>query len=369
MEALLRARGLRVGKYTSPHLLDFNERIVVDGEPISHERVVALVERWLPAIERIGATFFEATTALAMLHFAEQGVDATVLETGLGGRLDSTNVVQPAVAVVTSIGVDHTEYLGNTIQGIAGEKAGIFKAGAAAAIGDGDAAVAELLRERALAAGASEIGVLRADGWPRDVRVELSGTSFTIPGADGAPRRWRTPLIGAYQAANTALALMAYRMLGPAFELTDDACQAALEGVTVPGRFQRLGNFLLDVAHNPAGAQVLAANIGRLEPPRPLVVLLAVLSDKDWRGIMRALAPVADLFVLTTAPTAPSGRLWEPRAAEAFAKEAGWPTVVVPRLDDAITVAAARGDTVLVTGSFHTVGDVLARLPAASGGS
>lgn len=370
IEALLRARGLRVGKYTSPHLLDFSERIVVDGVPIPHARVATFVERRMAAIERIGASFFEATTALAMLHFAEQGVEAVVLETGLGGRLDATNVVQPELAVVTSIGMDHTEYLGSSIQEIAGEKAGIFKAGAAAAIGDGDPVVAGLLRDRAMAADASEVRLLRDGGWPSDVQVDLSGTSFTIPGPDGAPQRWHTPLIGLHQASNAALALMAHGMLGPDFALDDAARQAALDAVRVPGRLQRLDGFILDVAHNPAGATALAETLRTLEPPRPIVVLLAVLSDKDWRGIMEALAPATDLFVLTTAPSAPANRRWDPAEAGAVANAAGWRSVVAPRMEDAIGKAVAErgGGTVLVTGSFHTVGDVLARLPVASGG-
>lgn len=366
IEALLRARGLRVGKYTSPHLVDFRERIVVDGVAVDPARVVRFVEQQMPAMERIGASFFEATTALAMLHMAEQGVDAAVIETGLGGRLDATNVVRPAVSVITSIGMDHTEYLGGTVEEIAREKAGIFKAGAAAAIGDSEPGIAAMLRERAITAGASPVGVLLDDGWPRDVTVGDQGTSFTLPDADGGAREWHTPLVGAHQAVNTALAMLAMRQLGPGLALDDARCQAALESISVPGRFQRMGRFVLDVAHNPAGAAVLAATVARLELPRPLVTILAVLSDKDWRGIMAALAPVTDLFVLTSAPTAPANRAWDPAVAAEVAHAAGWAAVVEPRLDEAIARGDSEGATVLVTGSFHTVGDVLARLPAAS---
>lgn len=366
IEALLRARGLRVGKYTSPHLVDFRERIVVDGIPIPGDRVSRFVDEELPAIERLEITFFEATTALAFLYFAEMGVDAAVIETGLGGRLDSTNVIVPSVAVVTSIGIDHVEYLGSTREAIAVEKAGIFKAGAAAAIGDSDPAIASLLGDRARAAGSEPVETLLARGWPRDIVVSDAGTSFTLPAADGTARRWRTPLVGRHQAANTALALLAHDLLGADLRLEPDACQAALDGVRLPGRFQRLGDFILDVAHNPDGSAVLAATLARVQPPRPLVTVLAVLADKDWRGMMAQLAPHTDLFVLTTAPTAPANRLWDPQAAHAVAAAAGWASVVEPELGAALALARREGATVLVTGSFHTVGDALARLPATS---
>ncbi len=363
LEALLRASGLRVGKYTSPHLIDFRERIVVDGEPIPAARVSSFIAQELAAIERMEITFFEATTALAMLYFAEMQVDAAVVETGLGGRLDSTNVIVPDVAVVTSIGIDHVEYLGSTLESIAGEKAGIFKAGAAAAIGDGNPAIAALLRGRALAAGSSPVVTLLERGWPSDVVVSAEGTSFTARDAEGVERRWRTPLVGRHQAANAAVALLAHDLLGAETALTAAACQDALDGVRLTGRFERRGAFILDVAHNPAGSGVLAATLEQVQPPRPVVTVLSVLSDKDWQGMMQQLAPYTDLFVLTIAPSAPDNRLWDPQVAHAYAAAAGWASVVETDLGVALERARGAGETVLVTGSFHTVGDALLRLP------
>src|SRR4051812_46163132 len=144
-EALLRAKGLAVGAYTSPHLVDFRERIVVDGQRISAEEVIEFVERWTPTVESLGATFFEATTALAFAHFARRGVDIAVIETGLGGRLDSTNVIDPIAAGVTTIDYDHTEYLGDTLEQIAGEKAGIYKQGRPAIVGEPDESLRQVL--------------------------------------------------------------------------------------------------------------------------------------------------------------------------------------------------------------------------------
>ena len=366
LEALLRATGRRVGKYTSPHLIDFRERIVVDGEPIDGDRVARFIEAHRASIERIGVTFFEATTALAFQHFAECGVDVAVVETGLGGALDATNVVIPEVALVTSIGIDHVEFLGHTREAIAREKAGIFKAGRPAAIGDPDPAIADLLAQHAARIGAAPVATLLGHGWPADVRIDADGTNFTLPGRDGQRRRWTTPLVGRHQAANTAVALLAHDLMGEAYALDDGARQSALTSVRLPGRFQRRGRMILDVAHNPDGARVLARTLAEVAPRRPVTAVLAVLADKDWEGIMAALAPEVDRFILTTAPSAPAGRVWDPASAGEIAAQCGWRCSVVPRLEDAMAEAEREDGTVLVTGSFHTVGDVLARLPEAS---
>jgi len=158
-DAMLRAKGLRVGRYTSPHLIDFRERVLVDGAPISEESVLRFLRRTMPIAEKIGATFFELTTALAFAHFDESNVDIAVVETGLGGRLDSTNVLEPVAATVTSIGLDHTDLLGTTREAIALEKAGIFKADAAAIIGEQGPSIAAILRKSAHAAGARQRAV------------------------------------------------------------------------------------------------------------------------------------------------------------------------------------------------------------------
>ncbi|HEU4630821.1 MAG TPA: Mur ligase family protein [Gemmatimonadaceae bacterium] len=362
--ALLAARGLRVGTYTSPHLIDFRERILVDGVPIAGDEVVEFVATWAEEIERIGATFFEATTAMALLHFARAAVDVAVIETGLGGRLDSTNVITPLVAVVTNIGLDHTEYLGDTVEAIAREKAGVFKPGVPAVIGERDPAVAAQLAAAAHAAGATPVRVLRDEGWPEAIEVGDDGTTFTVR-RGGTSRRVRTPLVGRHQAVNTAVALLTLDALGAPYALADAELDAALARVRVAGRFERDGRYVFDVAHNPDGAATLARTLAAVAPPRPVVALLAVLSDKDWRAIMTTLAPQVDRFVLTTAPSAPANRRWDPWAALAYAGAQGWPAEVEPDFARAIARAEDGAETVLVTGSFHTVGDVMARLPAA----
>ncbi|HEX2778806.1 MAG TPA: folylpolyglutamate synthase/dihydrofolate synthase family protein [Gemmatimonadaceae bacterium] len=362
LDAILRAKGLRVGRYTSPHLVDFRERILVDGQPIGEVEVTRWLREQQRLIERLEATFFEATTALAFAHFDHAAVDVAVVETGLGGRLDSTNVVaRPLAAIVTSIGLDHTDLLGDTLAKIAIEKAGIFKPGAPAVVGEGDAEIAELLATQAIARGALAVHRGGRDWRLADVRVSPSATSFTLE-RGGAVERLSTPLLGEHQAQNTAVAIAALHAAGPAWAPTRAELQRGLAQVRLPGRYQRVATTIFDVAHNPAGAAVLAHTLRESTPARPVVTALAVLSDKDWRGIMRELAAVSDRFVLTTAPTAPPARLWDPEAALAFAREHGWQATVVRDFDRALEEAARDAGTRVITGSFHTVGDAMARL-------
>ena len=359
--ALLRARGLRVAKYTSPHLVDFRERVVVDGRAIDPDTVVEFVRRWTPDAERLGATFFEVTTALAFDHFARAGADVAIIETGLGGRLDATNVVQPLVAGVTAIGLDHMEYLGHTLEQIAAEKAGIYKAGAAAVVGEPEESLRHALAAHAAAAGASPVRVVVEESRIADIAVTPAGTAFTVEAPWGAGRI-ATPLVGRYQAFNTATALTMLDAAGPAYAVGLEAAAEALRGVRIPGRFQRVGPFVFDVAHNPDGARVLAETLEATGVARPVVALVTVLADKDWRGMLAALAPVVDRFVLTAAPTAPATRAWRPDDALAVAESRGWAAELVRDFDAALARAESIGATVVVTGSFHTVGDAMARL-------
>ena len=361
IDALLRAPDRRVGRYTSPHLVDFRERILIDGRPIRDEGVVEFLARWMPEIERTGATFFEATTAMAFHWFARERVDIAVIETGLGGRLDATNVIQPLVAAVTSVGIDHVEFLGTTIEAIAGEKAGIFKAGVPAMIGESDPGTRGLLRTLAVRAGAAPVEALDDEWVISEARVMTTGTRFALKHA-GRTERFTVALAGHHQARNAALAIATVRAAGEAWQPPVEVMAARLDALRLPGRFHREGKFIFDVAHNPDGAAVLARTLTAVAPASPIVAVLTVLRDKDWLGIMRALSGVVDGFILTAAPTAPASRSWDPGVAGAAARAEGWRAEVVPDFDEALQVAAARAATVLVTGSFHTVGDAMARL-------
>ena len=360
LETLLRAKGMRIGKYTSPHLVDFRERFLVDGVPVGEDFVVDFIDRWTPTVERIGATFFEATTAMAFDLFERERVDAAIIETGLGGRLDSTNVVIPVVAGVTSIGIDHVEFLGETREAIASEKAGIFKPGVPAVIGEQDPSIRRLLATLASDRGALPVRDVTSDCAPADIRVASEGTTFTIGlGADRG--EVRTGLIGAHQATNASVALLMLDSV-PDFSITLSEARRSLPQVRLPGRFQRVGRYVFDVAHNPDGSSVFATTLRDVHPPGPIAVVLCVLADKDWRGVMHALAEVIDLFILTDAPTAPASRAWNRESAVAFAREQGWAVVSEPDFDRALERASREAQTVVVTGSFHTVGDAMARL-------
>ncbi len=362
-DALLRERGLRVARYTSPHLVDFRERMLVDGAIVDADAIVEFIERWTPAIERIGATFFEATTAMAFDLFARAEVDVAVVETGLGGRLDATNVIMPRVAAVTMIGIDHTEYLGESLEAIAREKAGIFKRGAGAVIGEPTSEVRKWLAAHAAVAGASPIVEVARTIAIDNIRVGIDGTEFQYTrSATGAVERLRTPLVGEHQASNAATAIAMLDAAGPDYALNPPEIAAALLRVKLPGRFHREGKYIFDVAHNPAGAEVLAATLGTVSLERPVVALVTVLRDKDWRGMLAALAPVVDHFVISVAPTAPASRLWDPAEAVLHAREKGWSVELQVDFDVALERAATLGATVVVTGSFHTVGDAMTRL-------
>ena len=360
-EALLSAPGRRIGRYTSPHLIDFRERITVDSVPIPEEAVLEFLEKWIPAAEEMGATFFELTTALAFDWFARQKVDVAVIETGLGGRLDSTNALTPRVATVTSIGLDHTDLLGDTLDAIAREKAGIFKRGIPAVIGEASPAISSLLASCATEAGAHPILVMDDEYSISEVEISVHGTSFVLE-RGSEQQRITTPLIGAFQARNTAIAMATVAALGPKYLPAPAEISTKLAKIFLRGRFQRWRSFIFDVAHNPDGARTVAESLRALNPPAPRTALVAVLSDKDWKGIIRALAPVVDHFVFTSAPSAPPERRWDPSQAQAFANSQGLQSQLEPDFDRALESAQNGGETVLVTGSFHTVGDAMSRL-------
>ncbi len=359
LDALLRAQGRRVGRYTSPHLVDFRERFLVDGRPIDPDWVVSFLARWTPTVEALGVTFFEATTAMAFQWFAERGVDVAVVEAGLGGRLDSTNVVHPLVAAVTSIGIDHVEQLGPTRELIATEKAGIFKPGSAAVIGEPDERIARQLVAHARDVGASCVVDVWRELPPRDVRVDAYGTHFHLDHAGGV--EVHTPLAGAHQASNCVVALQVLRAAGGRWWQGWTPALDALHRVRLPGRFHRDGRWIFDVAHNVDGASVLATTLASLGD-REITALVCVLGDKDWRGMLQTLAGVVQGFVLTNAPTAPASRAWDLEGAGRWARANGWRIEVEPDFERALQRASAMSGRTLVTGSFHTVGDAMDRL-------
>ena len=346
--AALREAGWRVGLYTSPHLVSFRERIRVDEVPISEAAVAMWTSRLQPLILERKATFFEASTVIAFADFAARGAEIAVAEVGLGGRLDSTNVVRPLVSAVTKIERDHMKYLGNTLEKIAREKAGIAKPGVPFVIGEREPALVEVLRREARRAVAR-----KAPGARADVRV--------LP----PEYEWRGPLAlaGPHQRRNAAVAHGILMALPAPYRPSAAAIDRGFAEATIPGRLDRRGRWLFDVAHNPDGVRALTLAIRAMNPPRPLHGLISILGDKEWPEMLVELDRVLDRGVLTVAPTAASRgwdaawlRRWLAKRARPPA-HAAW--TLVPDFAEALALAERGAGTVLVTGSFHTVGDVM----------
>ncbi len=324
LSAVLRAEGLRVGLYTSPHLVSVLERFQVDGVPMSGDAFAAWTARLETVILETNASFFEITTALAFADFAARGVEIAVVEVGLGGRLDSTNVITPLACGVTRIALEHTEYLGNDIRGIGREKAGIAKRGVPFLTTERDPGVLAAMHETVEAAG-----------------TELTEISSTLA------RGYELGLKGPHQVANASLAIALAEALSAPWKPRLDAVRLGLGAARVAGRFDRRGRWIFDVAHNPDGMRALVAALADAQPERPIVAVVGVLKDKDWRGMLDVLRPAVDDVILTTPPSAPSDRAWDEGQLDFAA---------------ALGRAGTTKGTALVTGSFHTVGDAMAIL-------
>lgn len=355
--AALEAAGWRVGVYTSPHLVDFRERITVAGRPIGEASVTMWTARLKPLIESSGATFFEASTVMALADMAARGAEIAVVEVGLGGRLDSTNVVTPLVSGVTKIALDHQKYLGDTLEAIAREKAWIAKPGVPFVIGERDPGLVEVLKAEARAAVRALDPAGRADLRVLPAAYEWSGD---------------LGLLGRHQRRNAAVAQGILAALPERFRPTPDAIREGFRRAFVPGRLDRRGRWLFDVAHNPDGVRALVAAIGDLAPPRPIHALVSILGDKEWPEMLVGLDRVVDRGVLTVAPTA-AGRRWDLDWLRRWLARTDRPEAraewrLIEDFGAAVDQVQTGAGTILVTGSFHTVGDVMERLGFGIGG-
>ena len=367
--AILQAAGLRTGLYTSPHLLDVTERIRVAGVPVTREALARQAARLGPALDTTGATFFEALTAVALGAFEEAAVDAAVLEVGLGGRWDATNVGPPLVSVITRIDYDHQEFLGRRLEDIAGEKAGIIRGGVALSAAQAPEAMA-VVEARCRAVGAP----LRVEGRELHVEVlasDLGGHRLRFRGPGFAYDDMRLALPGLFQPGNAVLAVGAVRAFAEATArpVPEAAVRAGCAGVRWPGRFQIVPGgrgrptLVLDGAHNPGGALALAASLRHHFPGRRLALLLGVSADKDRAGILKALAPLAARIYLAPAD--------HPRATPPAELRAQLPpvdaeVVLVDSSEGALVQALGTPgiDVVCVAGSLFLVADALRWLEA-----
>jgi dihydrofolate synthase/folylpolyglutamate synthase len=377
IDSLLRSFGLHTGRYTSPHLETVRERISLDGEPVSEDQFVATYREVLPLAQLVDQrareplTYFDLTTALAFATFADAPVDVAVVEVGLGGADDSTNVLSAGVCVITPIGLDHTEWLGDTLDDIALAKSGIIHKGATVISAAQPEEAARPILERCAEVGATiareggEFGVVRR-------AVAVGGQVLTIQGLGGVYDEIFIPLHGAHQAQNAAVALAAVEVFlgaGTDRQLDLDAVREGFAGTSSPGRLERVRSaptILLDGAHNPHG---MAATVNALQEEfafSRLVAVVGVLADKDAAGLLELLEPVADMVVVTrnTSPRAmPVAELAE-LAEEIFGDNR---VAVAADMPDAIELAVEltesdpsaelSGVGVLVTGSVVTVAD------------
>lgn len=327
--AVLHTAGYRTGLYTSPHLVSFCERFQINGQPIAEPDVVRLVEKIKPLLDDFPdrpPTFFEVVTALALDYFREQNVEIVVWETGLGGRLDATNIVTPLVSVITNIGYDHMQYLGNTLAEIAAEKAGIMKPGIPTITG----------------AAGEALEVIRRHG--------------PVTVARDTP--FQPPLTGTHQIQNTALAVAALRTIG----ITDDQIRQGLPHTRWPGRFQVIPGhptIVLDGAHNADGAASLAAALRENFPSKTLTLVLGILRDKNYPDVCRQLAPLAAKIYCTRVnnerTAAPDDLAGHCRTANPQATVESFPDVHA-------AIQAARGEVIVIAGSLYLLGEAMTEL-------
>jgi dihydrofolate synthase/folylpolyglutamate synthase len=360
--SVLNNAGHRAGLYTSPHLCSFRERFQIGGDPVGDDELRVLARELDPEIRRHSLTFFEATTGLAFHLFRRRGVEVSVIEVGLGGRLDATNVVTPFLTAITNIDLDHCDYLGSTLNEIAMEKAGIIKSGVPLLTAEPDARIRSVLSATCESLTAPFVHVWsEPESMAVDVREDH--TAFDVSTVEWGELRLQTALPGEHQAVNGTLAVALLERMPPQFRPDRHALVEGIAAVDWPGRVQvehlEGRTWVFDIAHNTAGAAALASVLGWLELQRPIVVLTAVLGDKDWRGMLPPLFARADHAVLTQAPSAPLERRWDPD--EAVAETGSSIAEIHPDFDDALDRARelAGSGTIVVTGSAHTVGDAL----------
>ena len=357
LESIYREAGLRVGLYTSPHLVSFAERIQVNRQPIPEPEVARLVgemqgwlrqgslrQSWGPPGSGGHPTFFEVVTVVGLAHFARQGCDLVIWETGLGGRLDATNIVTPLASVITGIDFDHQQWLGDTLEQIAAEKAGIIKPGVPVITGASSGRGLEVIAETARRLESPLTVVTAADRW----RPPLDAL--------------RLPLAGEHQRANAALALATVRALRDRLPVSEESAVAGLGKVDWPGRMQivrREGQptLLLDGAHNQASAAALRAALSMSFPEVRPTLVLGVLADKDWAALAEILAPMAGHIVLV--PVA-SERTLAPETLVPVCRRAnpGAQVETAPTLAEALARTAADR-LVVVTGSLYLIGEAM----------
>lgn len=366
--AALQNPGRRVGLYLSPYVFDFRERIQIDGEMIPRERFAALATRARTLVEKVEgdgfgqATEFEVKTLIGFEYFGEEGVEIACVEVGLGGRLDATNVIKPLVSVITSVFFDHMEHLGDTLAAIAAEKAGIIKYGVPVVTAALEPEALAVIRETALERSAALRRVCPCPAPEGGVcwRLRGDGEGFDLLSDGWALTDVRPRLKGDFQAANAgcaAAALLELRRQG--WKVSDEGIREGIESAWLPGRLQVLGErplIIVDGAHNPAGAEVVARHLGSPGVPRPLALVVGMMRNHEPEEVLRSLLPLAER-VIASSPPAPGA--WTAEEIASVAEGLGTRAEAEPDVNAAVRKAAefvGPGGAVCVTGSFYLVG-------------
>jgi len=362
LDAVLRAAGYKTGLYTSPHLFHFSERIRINGQPISESNIVRLTQKMRPKIDELRCTFFEATTAMAFDYFAENDIDAGIIETGLGGRLDATNIIQPEVSVITSIGFDHMEYLGNTIEKIAAEKAGIIKELIPCVIGNVPSEAVGVFLQAGIEKN-SLVRFLENSCETRNINLGSKGSSFDLVVEGNAYDQLTMNLTGRHQIANAALTILALKMQ-KRFPVPEAAIRKGLKNVVWPGRLHLIRTkpvILVDAAHNADGMRALREALTKIYKTRyaKLHLIIGMLKDKDYEASINEIVGVFDRIYTVTPnnPRALPGR----DLADLIGKKK--PTQSFDEIQGAIEAArteAAKNDLIVITGSHFVLSEISA---------
>ena len=375
IERILREHGLRTGRFTSPHLVRLNERMAMDGEPVSDEQLVSVYADIEPILEFVDQelaeaqdsplTFFEALAVLGFAVFADAPVDVLVLEVGMGGAWDSTNVADGDVAVFTPIGLDHMERLGNTIQEISETKSGIIKPGSIVVSSKQSGEALEVL-EKVAKDRAESFKLEGRDFSVNEFEATAIGQVVSVAGLAGNYGPFNAPVFGVHQAQNLAVAIAAVEAFlgGGDLEIADDVLRSAVSDVSSPGRLQLVKTdppLLLDGAHNPAGALTLASTLKTEFSDKPLIALIAVLAEKDAEGLLANLSGIFERVVITqsTSPRSMPIADLEAVASLALAQDVVGFSDFRAGLLRAQELASELDGMVVVTGSITLVGDVI----------
>jgi len=370
MEAILTAAGYRVGVYTSPHLVDFRERIRISGRQIDKKYITDFINGNMKKIESLPITYFEAVTALAFAYFSDEKVDAALIETGMGGRLDATNVLEPKVTVITNVATEHTQWLGFKIKEIAFEKAGIIKPGVPVVTAAVNLDARRIIRQIGEQNKSKVISVFDETQW---VIKEISkeNTELDIFTRSNKYYNLRLALPGRHQLENAIAALLAVEFFGEktGVKASKNAVSSGFRSVKHDGRLQRISDsptIILDVAHNPAALSRIREFFSEFYEDKKVIALFGILSDKDYHKMLKELDRIANVVVLTRPMT---DRAADPDMLAEELTKSHSNFQVVPMIKEAYKTAldlCGPDDVLLVTGSHYTVGEVMSYLGAAT---